>query len=308
MKLNNKTILVTDGEDFLGKTLVKQLKQKGVKKIISLPAKKYDWRNFQTCKKVLKDVDIVIHNAGNTGGLGYNQKFPGTLFYDNLLIGTQLLEAARTTGVLKFVALGTISSYPKLSPVPFKEENLWNGFPDETSAAYGMAKKMLLVQSQAYRQQFGFSSIFLMPANPYGPGDDSDPKSSHVIPALIRKYFEATKNHDKSVSVWGTGKATREFIYIEDAARAVILATAKYDKPEPVNLGAGFEISIKDLAGQIAKLVGYKGVTIWDSSKPEGQLRRSLDNSRAFKEFGFKATTGFSDGLKKTIEWYLKSL
>jgi GDP-L-fucose synthase len=240
--------------------------------------------------------------------LGYNQKFPGTLFYDNLLIGTQLMEAARTAGVEKFVAIGTISSYPKSVPVPFNEDDFWDGYPEQTNAPYGLAKKMLLVQSQAYRQQFGFNSIFLMPANPFGPGDDADPRTSHVIPALIKKYHDAVKNDERSVTLWGTGKATREFVYVDDAAEAIVLATEKYDKAEPVNIGTGVEISIKDLADKIAKLIDFKGETIWDSSKSDGQPRRCLDVARAYNEFGFKATTDFSMGLQKTIEWYLKSL
>jgi GDP-L-fucose synthase len=248
--------------------------------------------------------DVVIHLAAVVGGIGANSENPGKFFYDNLMMGAQVMEIGRQAGIEKFVALGTICCYPKFTPVPFKEDDLWNGYPEETNAPYGLAKKMLLVQSQAYRQQYGFNSIFLMPVNLYGPGDNFDPKSSHVIPSLIKKCFDAIKNNQKELVVWGTGKATREFLYVEDCAEAIILATEKYNKPEPINIGAGFEISIKDLIELIAELTGFNGKIIWDDSKPDGQPRRMLDTSKAYKEFNFIAKTSFKEGLKKTVDWY----
>jgi GDP-L-fucose synthase len=248
--------------------------------------------------------DILIHLAAVVGGIGANRENPGRFFYENLIMGALLMEQARLFGVKKFVAVGTICSYPKFTPVPFKEENLWDGYPEETNAPYGLAKKMMLVQSQAYRQQYGFNSIFLLPVNLYGPGDNFNPESSHVIPALIKKCVDATRSGEKEIIVWGTGKATREFLYVEDCAEAILLATEKYDKEDPVNIGAGFEISIKELAELIMELTQFRGRMVWDSSKPDGQPRRMLDTSRAFQEFGFKAKTQFHEGLKKTIEWY----
>ena len=258
--------------------------------------------------KAVKNIDIVIHIAGRGGGIGYNRKYPGTLFYDNLIMNTQLMEAARQEGVEKFVGIGTVCSYPKYTPVPFKEENLWNGYPEETNAAYGLAKKMMLVQSQAYRQQYGFDSIHLLMVNLYGPRDDFSPEASHVISALIKKMFDAKESGEDYIEVWGTGKATREFLYVEDAARGIILATEKYDKPDPVNLGSGFEISIKDLVELIAEIAEFEGEIRWDTSKPDGQPRRCLDVSRAKEEFEFEAKVGFREGLEKTIEWYEKVL
>jgi len=260
---------------------------------------------MEAVKRLYSDAkpDIVIHLAAQVGGIGANLQNPGKFFYDNLMMGVQMMEAGRQAGIEKFVALGTICAYPKFTPVPFKEENLWNGYPEETNAPYGLAKKMLLVQSQAYRQQYGFNSIFLLPVNLYGPGDNFDPNSSHVIPALIKKCIDAQKG--LCVHVWGTGKPTREFLYVEDAAAGIILATEKYNKSEPINLGAGFEISIRDLVKLIAKLTGFKGKIIWDKTKPDGQPRRCLDTSRAEKDFCFKAKTPFEEGLRKTIEWYL---
>ncbi len=245
--------------------------------------------------------------AAKVGGIGFNQEKPGELFYDNLLMGIQLMEAARQAGVEKFVALGTVCAYPKFTPVPFKEDDLWNGYPEETNAPYGLAKKMLLVQSQAYRTQYGFNSIFLLPVNLYGPGDNFDLKSSHVIPALIRKVFEAKKEGRDYIDAWGTGSPTREFLFVEDAAEGILSAAEKYDKPEPVNLGSAMEISIKDLLELICRLMDFKGEIRWDATKPDGQPRRCLDTSRAEKEFGFKAQTAFEDGLKKTIVWYENS-
>lgn len=305
---NNKKILVTGGAGFLGSFLVKKLKEKGVdEKNIKIPrSRDIDLKRWENCVEVVKDVDIVIHLAAKVGGIGLNRNYPATLFYDNAIMGIQLMEAARKEAVEKFVALGTVCAYPKFTPVPFKEEDLWKGYPEETNAPYGLAKKMLLVQSQAYRQQYNFNSIFLLPVNLYGPGDNFDLESSHVIPALIRKFTEAVENKKEVVEVWGTGKASREFLYVEDAARAIILATEKYNKPEPVNIGAGFEIKIKDLVELIAEFTGFEGEIKWDTSKPDGQPRRCLDVSKAKEEFGFEAKTDFRKGLKKTIEWFIK--
>jgi len=251
--------------------------------------------------------DIVIHLAAKVGGIGLNSKKPGELFYDNLIMGVQLMEEARKRDIDKFLALGTICCYPKFAETPFKEENLWDGYPEETNAPYGLAKKMLLVQAQSYRVQYGFNAIYLMPVNLYGPGDNFDPESSHVIPALIKKCFDAIKEGKDKVVVWGTGKPTREFLYVEDASEGILLATEKYNKSEPVNLGAGFEISIKDLTHLIAELTGFKGKIVWDKSKPDGQPRRMLDTQKAKEEFGFVAKTSFKQGLKKTIDWYKKT-
>jgi GDP-L-fucose synthase len=259
------------------------------------------------CAQAVEGIDVVLHLAANVGGIGYNQQYPGTLFYDNILMGVYMMEEARKAGVKKFVALGTVCAYPKFTPVPFKEEDLWDGYPEETNAPYGLAKKMLLVQGQAYRQQYGFNSIFLLPVNMYGPGDNFDPGSSHVIPALVKKFVEAHQKKEPTVTVWGTGKPTREFLYVEDAARALILAAEKYEKPDPINLGSSFEISIKDLAQTIAEVVGYSGKIVFDSSKPDGQPRRKLDTSKATREFGFTSETTFAQGLAKTIEWYQAS-
>ena len=306
---DNKKILVTGGAGFLGSFLVERLKEEGVnKEDIRIPrSKDVDLRHWENCVEVVKEIDIIIHLAAKVGGIGYNQKYPATLFYDNAIMGIQMMEAARQEGVDKFVAVGTVCAYPKFTAVPFKEEDLWNGYPEETNAPYGLAKKMLLVQAQAYRQQYGFNSIFLLPVNLYGPGDNFDLENSHVIPALIRKFAEAVENKNKEVVVWGTGKVSREFLYVEDAARGIILAAEKYNKPEPVNLGAGFEIKIMDLVELIAELTGYNGEIVWDTTKPDGQPRRRLDVSRAAREFGFKAKTKFEKGLKNTIEWYSKT-
>lgn len=302
----NKKVLLTGGSGFLGSKITEQLKKIGVDPII--PRSKIDdLRRKEVAKKVVKGVDIIIHAAGNVGGIGYNRQHPGTLFYDNLMMGVQLMEEARKAGVSKFVAIGTICAYPKFTPVPFKESSIWDGYPEETNAPYGLAKKMLLVQSQSYRDEFGFNSIFLLPVNLYGPGDNFDPNSSHVIPALIKKFIEAKNYNSNSVTVWGTGKATREFLYAEDCARGIIKAAEKYNKSEPVNLGSSFEISIKDLANLIKDLTGFKGQIIWDSSKPDGQPRRKLDTKKAEVEFGFKSKVSFEKGLKQTINWYKKN-
>jgi len=322
INLENKRITVTGGAGFLGKHLVAKLKECGCKDIFIPLIKDYDLVNMEAVKRLYADAkpDIVIHLAAQVGGIGANRENPGKFFYDNLMMGVQMMEIGRQAGIEKFVALGTICAYPKFIPIPFKEEDLWNGYPEETNAPYGLAKKMLLVQAQAYRQQYGFNSIFLLPVNLYGPGDNFDPNSSHVIPALIRKCVDAQKGlfprpqgvpsaaegkgTVPDLTVWGTGKPTREFLYVEDAAEAIILATEKYNKSEPVNIGTGFEISIKDLVNLIVKLTGFKGKIIWDKAKPNGQPRRCLDTTRAEKEFGFKAKIPFEEGLKKTIEWY----
>ncbi|MDD5449884.1 MAG: GDP-L-fucose synthase [Candidatus Omnitrophica bacterium] len=308
LQLKSKNILVTGGSGFLGYFVVEALKQRGCKNIFVPEIQKYDLTQMEAIKKLYKDArpDIVIHLAGRVGGIGANKEKPGEFFYDNLIMGIQMMEEGRLAGVEKFIALGTICCYPKFTKVPFKEEDLWNGYPEETNAPYGLAKKMLLVQSQAYREQYGFNSIFIMPVNLYGPGDNFDPASGHVIPALIKKCIDAVQNKAGEITVWGTGRATREFLYVEDAANGILLAAEKYDKPEPVNLGSGFEISIKGLASLIARLTGFKGKIAWDASKPDGQPRRKLDTSRAYREFGFKAVTGFEEGLKRTIEWYRK--
>ena len=309
MNLSSKKILLTGGAGFLGQFVYKKLLKEGCSpdNIFIPRSQENDLRKLENCQRVVKNIDIVIHLAAKVGGIGFNLEKPGELFYDNLIMGTQLMEEARKEKVEKFVAIGTVCAYPKYTPVPFKEENLWDGYPEETNAPYGLAKKMLLVQAQAYRRQYGFNAIYLLPVNLYGPGDNFDPRSSHVIPALIKKMVDAKRKKQEEVVVWGTGKASREFLYVEDAARAIVLATKKYHKPEPVNIGSSMEITIKDLAETIKKLVGFKGKIRWDSSKPDGQPRRCLDTSKAYKEFGFRAKTNFEKGLKKTIEWYEKS-
>ena len=306
----DKKVLVTGGAGFLGSFIVEKLKERGVgEENIRIPrSRNTDLRRWENCVEVVKDMDIVIHLAAKVGGIGYNQKYPATLFYDNAIMGIQMMEAARKEGVEKFMAIGTICAYPKYTPVPFKEDDLWDGYPEETNAPYGLAKKMMLVQSQAYRQQYGFNAIYLLPVNLYGPRDNFNPKSSHVIPALIKKIFDAKESGEDYITVWGTGKATREFLFVEDAAEGIILATEKYNKPAPVNLGSGFEISIKDLVELIAELAGFNGEIRWDTSKPDGQPKRCLDVSRAKEEFGFEAKIGFREGLEKTIKWYKKVL
>ncbi|MDD5005764.1 MAG: GDP-L-fucose synthase [Candidatus Omnitrophica bacterium] len=308
--IRKKRILVTGGAGFLGKFVVNKLRERGCQDIFVPRSKDYDIVKMEAVKKLYRSSrpDIVIHLAGKVGGIGANSKNPGKFFYDNLMMGVQMMDVGRQFNVDKFVALGTICCYPKHSPVPFKEDDLWIGYPEETNAPYGLAKKMLLVQSQAYRVQYGFNSIFLMPVNLYGPGDNFDPNFSHVIPALIRKCFEAINKNKKEIVIWGTGRATREFLFVEDCAEAIVLATEKYNKPDPVNIGAGFEISIKELTNLIARLAGFKGNIIWDSTKPDGQPRRCLDTSRAEREFGFKAKTDLESGLKTTIAWYKKTI
>lgn len=301
-----KRVVVTGGAGFLGQAVVKEVSARGCSSIVIPRSKDYDLRKSAAIRRMLKTArpDIIIHLAAVVGGIGANRENPGKFFYDNLIMGVELIEQARRFGVEKLVAIGTICAYPKFTPVPFKEEDLWIGYPEETNAPYGLAKKMLLVQSQAYRQQYGFNSIYLLPVNLYGPGDNFSPQSSHVIPALIKKCVDAVKNGEKSITVWGTGKPTREFLHVDDAARGIVLATERYNKSEPVNLGAGFEISIKDLVALIAEMTGFKGKIIWDTSQPDGQPRRCLDTQRACQEFGFQARTQFPEGLRKTIQWY----
>ena len=330
----NKRILVTGGAGFLGSFVVQRLKDRGCANVFVPRSKEYNLVEMEAVRRVYRDAspDIVIHLAARVGGIGANCANPGKFFYDNLMMGVQMMEVGRQLGLEKFVAIGTICAYPRFTPVPFKEEDLWNGYPEETNAPYGLAKKMLLVQAQAYRQQYGFNAIYLLPVNLYGPEDNFAPESSHVIPALIKKIVHAIggkeaalrrireqiqpdkldkrekrNQRDKPVVVWGTGRATREFLYVDDAAEGILLAAEKYNKPDPVNLGAGFEISIKELVELMAKVINFEGEIIWDPSKPDGQPRRMLDVSRAEKEFGFKSNTSFEKGLKKTIEWYISA-
>jgi len=306
----DKRILVTGGAGFLGSFIVEKLvkEMKVNPENIRIPrSKETDLRKWENCVKAVKNMNVVIHLAAKVGGIGFNMRYPATLFYDNAIMGIQLMEAARQEDIQKFVTIGTVCAYPKYTPVPFKEENLWNGYPEETNAPYGIAKKILLVQAQAYREQYGFNAIYLLPVNLYGPRDNFDPESSHVIPALVKKMVDAKLEGKKEVVVWGTGKASREFLYVEDAAEGILLAAEKYNKPDPVNLGAGNEITIKELVDLMAELTGYKGKIAWDTSYPDGQPRRCLETSRAKEEFGFEAKTDFVKGLEKTINWYLST-
>ncbi len=302
----DKRVIVTGGAGFLGSYVVEKLKEQGCRSIFIPRSRDYDLIKEKNVIRLYQGypADIVIHLAAVVGGIGANRENPGRFFYDNLVMGAMLMEYARQFKIDKFVAIGTICAYPKFTPVPFKEEALWDGYPEETNAPYGLAKKMMLVQSQAYRTQYGFNSIFLLPLNLYGPGDNFNPNSSHVIPALIKRFIKATEEGNEEVVCWGTGKPTRGFLYVEDAAEGILLATKKYNKSDPINLGTDLEISIKDLAGLIARLVGFKGKIKWDASKPDGQPRRKLDTSRAKQEFDFKAKIDFEEGLKRTIEWY----
>ncbi len=303
-----KSVLVTGGAGFLGSHVVDKLKEKQCKKVIVPRSKEFDLRKEEVIVRLLEETkpDIIIHLAAVVGGIGANRENPGRFFYDNIIMGVQLLEQARLHNVPKFVAVGTICAYPKITPIPFKEENLWNGYPEETNAPYGLAKKAMLVQSQAYRDQYQYNSIYLLPVNLYGPRDNFDPASSHVIPALMKKCVDAINEKSDQIVVWGTGEASREFIYVEDAAEAILLAAEKYNKSNPVNIGSGKEISIKKLVELIAKLTGFKGKIVWDQTKPDGQPRRCLDTSKARNEFSFVAETDFEEGLRKTIEWYKK--
>jgi GDP-L-fucose synthase len=306
--LKTKKIVVTGGGGFLGSALIERLRQQGCPPSQVVAARKadFDLVHEADVKRLFEahHPQVVIHLAAVVGGIGANRENPGSFYYQNLIMGAMLMEYARQAGVEKFVAIGTICAYPKFTPVPFREEDLWVGYPEETNAPYGIAKKGLLVQSQAYRAQYGFNSIYLLPVNLYGPRDNFDTRSSHVIPALIRKCVEAVERGDEVLEVWGTGRATREFLYVDDAAEAIVLATEHYDGVEPVNLGAGFEISIKDLAERIARLSGFRGRLVWNTSLPDGQPRRCLDTTRAAAYFGFRASTPFDEGLRRTIEWY----
>ena len=303
---SKKRICITGGAGFLGTHLVEDLKNRGARDIFIPTIEAYDLVQKGDIQRMLADSkpDVIIHLAAHVGGIGANREHPAEFFYDNLMMGVQLIHEAYLAEVEKFVAIGTVCAYPKFTPVPFKEEDIWIGYPEETNAPYGLAKKMLLVQSQAYRDQYGFNSVFLLPVNLYGPGDNFDPRSSHVIPALIRKCFEAQEKGEDHIIVWGDGSPTREFIYVKDAARGIALATENFNKSDPVNIGSGFEISIKDLVEKIAGMTGFKGELVWDTSKPNGQPRRALDTSRAKEEFGFEARTDFDEGLQKTIDWY----
>ena len=308
IKLNDKRIVITGGAGFLGSYIIEKMRQRGCQdeNILVPKIEDYNLVKMDDIRRMYDDMvpDIVIHLAAVVGGIGANRRHPGKFFYENLMMGVQLIEEGRVRKLEKFVAIGTICAYPKFTPVPFVEDDLWNGYPEETNAPYGLAKKMLLVQSQAYRQEYNFNSIFLLPVNLYGPGDNFDPESSHVIPALIKKSVDAINNSDDYIECWGTGSASREFIYAADAAEGILLATEHYNSDEAVNIGAGFEITIKDLVEKIVELTGFKGQIRWDNSKPDGQPRRCLDTTKAEKLFGFKAKTDFDEGLKKTIEWY----
>ncbi|MFA6635874.1 MAG: GDP-L-fucose synthase [Candidatus Omnitrophota bacterium] len=304
-----KRIFVSGGNGFLGHFIVKRLRARGCKDIFVPDHSEYDLREPDRIKAAYNAAkpDIVIHLAAKVGGIGLNKEKPGELFYDNLVMGVHMIEQARIMGIKKFVALGTICCYPKFPPVPFKEKDLWEGYPEETNAPYGLAKKMLLVQAQSYRAQYGMNAIFLMPVNLYGPGDNFDPSSSHVIPALIKKCFDAKARGEKKIVVWGTGNQTREFLYVEDCAEAIVSAAESYDKPDPVNIGSGKDIKISDLARIIAKLTGFEGKIEWDRSRPDGQPKRRLDVKKAQKEFGFRAKTSFERGLEETVNWYKKT-
>lgn len=302
----NQRVVVTGGAGFLGSHLVDALKGRGVKKVIVPRSATCDLRVRENCHRVVQGADIVIHLAAKVGGIGFNQEHSAEIVFDNLVMGAHFLEEARLANVKKFVIIGTVCAYPKFTPIPFKEEDLWGGYPEETNAPYGLAKKMLLVQSQAYRKQYGFNSIFLLPTNLYGPRDNFDPASSHVIPALIKRILDAKKNGVKEVIIWGTGKATRDFLFVEDAAEGIVLATERYNKGDPVNLGSGIEVPIKEIVELIAGLAGFDGEIIWDTSKPDGQPRRCLATDRAKNEFGFESRTSLRGGLKRTIDWYIE--
>lgn len=309
LDLKNKRILVTGGAGFLGRQVVDQLIKAGAEadKITVPRSKDYDLTVMENCKRAVDQQDVVIHLAAHVGGIGLNREKPAQLFYDNLMMGTQLIHAAYEAGVEKFTCVGTICAYPKFTPVPFKEDDIWDGYPEETNAPYGIAKKALLVQLQAYRQQYGFNGIYLLPVNLYGPEDNFDPSSSHVIPALIRKVQEAQERGDKEIPVWGDGSPTREFLYSEDAARGIVMGTQSYNGSEPVNLGTGYEISIRDLISTICEVMEFDGEIVYQTDKPNGQPRRCLDTERAKKEFDFTAQVGFKEGLKNTVEWWRKN-
>ena len=306
----NRRVVVTGGAGFLGSAVVRLLQCHGAGDVVVPRSHVYDLRDLAAIRRLLADVrpHVIIHLAARVGGIGANREHPADFFYDNLMMGVQLLHESWCAGVEKFVALGTVCSYPKYTPVPFREDDVWNGYPEETNAPYGLAKKMMLVQSQSYRQQYGFNSIFLLPVNLYGPGDNFDPASSHVIPALIKKCVEARDNGDAAIQAWGDGSPTREFLYVDDAAEGIVLAAERYDDSAPVNLGSAYEISIKDLTETIARLTDFRGRIDWDTSKPNGQPRRKLDTSRAKALFGFESRVSFEEGLQNTIQWYERSL
>ncbi|MDY7031817.1 MAG: GDP-L-fucose synthase [Thermodesulfobacteriota bacterium] len=307
---SDQQVVVTGGSGFLGSHVIEKLRERGASYIFAPRSSEYNLTKEEDILRLYeeKKPNIVIHLAAVVGGIGANRENPGRFFYENMIMGIQLIEQARIFKVDKFVAIGTICAYPKYTPVPFKEENIWDGYPEETNAPYGIAKKAMLVQLQAYRSQYGLNGIYLLPVNLYGPGDNFDPKSSHVIPALIKKCIDAKKNSEKEITVWGTGRATREFLYVEDAAEGILLATEHYNGDEPVNLGAGFEISIKDLVYKIVEITGFTGEVVWDKTKPDGQPRRMLDTSRAKEYFGFQAKTPFEIGLRNTINWYIRNM
>jgi GDP-L-fucose synthase len=306
MNWSAERVVVTGGAGFLGSFVVEELRRRGARELVVPRSAEYDLVDMDAVRRLYRDArpTLVLHLAARVGGIGANRDNPGKFFYENLMMGVQLIEVGRQVGLKKLVALGTICAYPKFCPVPFREEDIWNGYPEETNAPYGLAKKMLLVQSQAYRQQYGFDSVVLFPVNLYGPRDNFDLHTSHVIPALIRKCVEARERGDRQIVVWGTGAASREFLHVRDAAEGIVQAAERYDSSEPVNLGAGFEIQIRDLVPLIARLCRFEGEIVWDATKPDGQPRRMLDTSRALREFGWKARIGFEEGLRETIEWY----
>lgn len=306
MNFLSSRIAVTGGNGFLGRHVVARLREKGARNVFTFRSSEFDLVDPEQIRKMYDafSPEIVIHLAARVGGIGFNRENPAVLFYDNLMMGVQTMHEGWRRGIRKFVALGTICAYPKFTPVPFREEDIWSGYPEETNAPYGLAKKMMLVQAQAYRKQFGYNAVYLLPVNLYGPGDNFDQRVSHVIPALIKKCVDAVLRSENEIVVWGTGAATREFLYVEDAAEAIVLAAEKYDKEDPLNIGAGFEISIRELLDIIVELTGYRGRIKWDASLPDGQPRRMLDTSRAFREIGFRASTDFREGLKRTIGYY----
>jgi GDP-L-fucose synthase len=306
MKIQGANVVVTGGAGFLGRVVVAELERRGAARVFVPRSADYDLVERDACRRLIGDTrpDLVIHLAAQVGGIGANRENPGRFFFENLMMGVQLIEECRLQSVPKILTVGTICSYPKFTPVPFREDDLWIGYPEETNAPYGLAKKMLLVQSQAYRAQYAMNAVHVLPVNLYGPGDNFDPSSSHVIPALIKKVHDAKQAGQSSVEVWGSGKASREFLYVDDAARGVCMAAEGYDEPDPVNLGAGFEITIEDLIALIVRLMDFKGEIRWDLQKPDGQPRRSLDTSRAERLFGFRAEISFEEGLRRSIDWY----